>query len=54
MASPVAGTARVVVAEIGQESRLRQLRVVEPERFEDALLELVCIRAPRDLLDDEA
>ena len=44
----------VVVAEVGQESRLRELRRVEPERFEDALLELAGIRAPGDLLDDEA
>ena len=49
------GKVRVVAAvvEIRQAARRRQLRPRETERIEDALLELLCVRASRDLLDHE-
>ena len=42
------------VIEIRQAPRPRELRSVELERLENASLELVGVRAPGDLLDDEA
>ena len=49
------GKVRVVagVVEIREAARRRQLRPRETERIEDALLELLCVRASRDLLDHE-
>jgi hypothetical protein len=49
------GNVRVVAAvvEIRQAPRARQLGVLEPERAKDALLELLCVRDPCHLLDDE-
>ena len=41
------------VVEIREAARRRQLRPRETERIEDALLELLCVRASRDLLDHE-